>query len=513
MLKLLIAEDEALERKALRFLLDKHYSHCIQIVDEVSNGRDVVERSLLLRPDIILMDINMPILNGLEASNIIKKQCKNTEFIILTAFNYFDYAKKAINIGVSDYLLKPFSNEELFHSLDKVIEKTGSKISSETNNQKLKKNYNKAIPYIEKQIIADIVFGVSMTELKFKEYMEILSIKSTEFCCILFNLDTKGGFDEKSVNTVRHKLNIFFKNSIVGLCLNNIVAFVFDESLSSKILSARLEKILSNLSYDLELGEDENLSIGIGSISEGSNKLYFSYKEAKRSTLSKQISESIDKKEITIDIYNILCGKIINEDLNGANIEFDNILSPLIIKKDSNNCLIIRESILDMLSIIIDNINEFTGKDFKDYDKDKVLKELADLNEFADIKSYASMIIKNLIGFVKNYKKIKNIDVVERVKKYIETNYMNEISLDTLAQYVSMSTFYLSRIFSKTENIHIREYIIKIRMEKAKTMLQEKNIPIKKIAMDVGYTDVNYFSKAFKKYEKISPKQYLVQLE
>ena len=90
---------------------------------------------------------------------------------------------------------------------------------------------------------------------------------------------------------------------------------------------------------------------------------------------------------------------------------------------------------------------------------------------------------------------------------------MNEISLDTLAQHVSMSSFYLSRIFTKTENIHIREYIIEIRMKKAKTMLQEKNIPIKKIAMDVGYTDVNYFSKAFKKYEKMSPKQYVYQLE
>lgn len=513
MLKLLIAEDEALERRALRFLLDKHYSHCIQIVDEVSNGRDAVEKSLLLRPDIILMDIHMPILDGLEASNIIKKECKNAEFIILTAFNYFDYAKKAINIGVSDYLLKPFSNDEFFNSLNKVIEKAGSKISNETKNQKLKKNYSKVVPYIEKQIIADIVFGVSMTEAQFEEYMEILSIKSTEFCCILFSMDTKGVFCEKSVSTIKHKLNIFFRKNIVGLCLNSIVAFVFDESLGSKILGARFKNLLSELSYDLELKTDENLSIGVGSINEGNNKLYFSYKEAKRSTLSEQISKSIEKKDIAIDTYNILCGKIINEDLNGAIIEFDNILSPLIIKKGIYNLLEIKEGISDMLNIIIENINEFTCKDFKDLDKDKVLQELAELNEFADIKSYASVIIKNLIGFIKNYKKSKNIDVVEKVKKYIETNYMNEISLDTLAQYVSLSSFYLSRIFSKTENIHIREYIIKIRMEKAKNMLQEKNIPIKKIAMDVGYTDVNYFSKAFKKYEKMSPKQYVYQLE
>lgn len=513
MLKLLIAEDEALERKALHFLLDKHYSQCIEIVDEVSNGRDAVERALSLRPDIILMDINMPILDGLEASNIIKEQCENTELIILTAFNYFDYAKKAINIGVSDYLLKPFSNEEFFHSVDKVIEKAGSKIANETKNQKLKKNYSKIVPYIEKQIIADIVFGVSITEAKFKEYMEILNIKSAEFCCILFSIDAKGVFDERSVNTIKNKLNILFKKSIVGLCLNNIVAFIFDEALGSKILGARFEDLLSDLSYALELKKDENLEIGVGCINEDTDKLYLSYKEAKRSIISKPISKSIEKKHVVIDTYNILCGKIINEDLNEAIIEFNNILSPLVIKKESCDFLAARSKISNMLTIVIENINEFTGRDFKDFDKDKVLRELTDLNEFADIKSYASMIIKNLIGFIKSYKRSKNIDVVEKVKKYIEENYMNEISLETLAQHVSMSTFYLSRIFSKTENVQIREYIIKIRMEKAKNMLQHKNIPIKKIAMDVGYSDVNYFSKAFKKYEKISPKQYVYQLE
>lgn len=510
MLKLLIAEDEILERRALRFLLDKHYSHCIQIVDEVSNGRDAVERALLLRPDIIFMDINMPILNGLEASNIIKKQCKNTEFIILTAFNYFDYAKKAINIGVSDYLLKPFSNNEFFHSLDKVIEKAGSKVSSETKNQKLEKNYSKLIPYIEKQVIEDIVLGVAMTETQFKEYAEILSIKCTEFCCILFSLDTIGKLEEKNVRTIKHKLNGIFHNSIVGLFLNNIIAFVFDESLDSKILGARFKRILNDLSYELELNEGENLAISIGSINNGTSKMYYSYKEAKRSITLKQISKIIEKKDIGINKYNILCGKIINEDLKGANIEFDNVLDHLTMKKENYDFCVIKESISNMLSIVIDNINEFTGKDFG---KNAVLKELANLSELAQIRSYTSMTIKNLIGFIKKYKKSNNIDVVEKVKKYIEINYMKEISLDTLAQYVSMSTFYLSRIFSKNERMPIREYIIKIRMDKAKAMLQEKNIPIKKIAMDVGYADVNYFSKAFKKYEKISPKQYVRQLE
>ena len=81
------------------------------------------------------------------------------------------------------------------------------------------------------------------------------------------------------------------------------------------------------------------------------------------------------------------------------------------------------------------------------------------------------MILKNLINYISSYKRSKNIDVVKKVKGYIENNYMNDVSLDNLAQYVSMSSFYLSRIFSKADSI--KEYIIKIRMEKAKSMLIE----------------------------------------
>ena len=105
--------------------------------------------------------------------------------------------------------------------------------------------------------------------------------------------------------------------------------------------------------------------------------------------------------------------------------------------------------LLVILDSIIEDINEFIGKDFKSFNKDKILKELIDLREISDLKNCVSMVLKNFINYISSYKKSKNIDVVEKVKNYIENNYMNDISLDNLAQYVSMSSFYLSRIFSK----------------------------------------------------------------
>lgn len=514
LLKLLIAEDEALERKALRFLLDKYFSECIEVVDEVNNGRDAVDKALLLKPHIILMDIHMPIMDGLDAASLIKNNYKEAEFIILTAFNYFDYAKKAIHIGVSDYLLKPFSNDEFIGSLNKVINKINSKNSMVNKNNELKETYKKISPYVEKQMVANIAYGVTLTEEQFNEYRNILNIDSAMFCCITLNLNEKKIFDENDVVEIKNKLSFIFPKIVGGLCLNHIILFVFDENVGSKILSRAFENLLDSIRQDFKLKYDAILSIGTSATNEGLNQLYLCYKEAKRVCESVETNISSVKSEIIRnnsninEVNHILSGKIINEDLTGAIIELDSILSNLLSKNESPDFLIVKKMVLVILDSIIEDIIEFVGKDFKSINKDKILSELVDLKDFSDLKDSISMVLKNFINYISSYKRSKNIDLLEKVKNYIETNYMNDISLDNLAQYVSMSSFYLSRIFSKAYDTNIKEYIIKIRMERAKGMLIEGNKSVKQIAFEVGYLDQNYFSKAFKKYTNISPKEY-----
>ena len=131
------------------------------------------------------------------------------------------------------------------------------------------------------------------------------------------------------------------------------------------------------------------------------------------------------------------------------------------------------------------------------------------LKDILGIKHCTNMIIKKVINFISNYKRSKNIDVIEKAKKYIESNYMKDISLDELSQHVSMSTYYFSRIFSKIEGMNFRDYLIKIRMEKAKSLLRQGDKSIKQVALEAGYVDQNYFSKAFKKYTNLSPKDIL----
>lgn len=518
MLKLMIVEDEALERKALKFLLDKYYKDSIQVVSECSNGRDAVDKAILHKPDIVLMDINMPIMDGLEAATIIKESCRNTEFIILTAFNYFDYAKKAIGIGVSDYLLKPFSNDEFCDAVSKLMDKINTKMSDESINKKLKSTYKKVVPYIEKEMITSIVYGVTLTDEQYNDYRDMLDIKNEKFCSIVFNSNNKKVFSESSIYTIKNKLGILFPKIIGGLCLNDIVLFAFGEDLEGEILSKRFENLLSSLQNELMIDNEVSIYTGVGYVNEGLNKLYLSYKEAKLSSERKRDKDSstssevekeikpetdINKMEVTIS------GRIINEDLDGALLELDNIINNLLSDRELKDFSDIKKGLLEVFKVIKENVSEFTGEDFNNASISKALEELMDLKDVLGLKHYGNMIIKSTISFISNYKRSKNIDVIEKAKRYIESNYMKEINLDELALHVSMSTFYFSRIFTKIEGMNFRDYLIKIRMEKAKSLLRQGNKSIKQVALEVGYIDQNYFSKAFKKYTNMSPKEYI----
>lgn len=518
MLKLIIAEDEALERKALRYLLEKNYKDSIQIVYEVTNGKDAVNKTLELKPDIILMDINMPVMNGLEASRIIKNQCKDIEIVILTAFNYFDYAKTAINIGVCDYLLKPISNSEFFESMEKLKDKINTKISNESKNKKLNENYKKVIPLLEKEMVTNIVYRVSLTDEQLCEYKEILNINGEKYCSMVFSKMDEKKLNDNLVYTIKNKLKMIFSEVVGCICLNDIVLFIFDEDIEGKILGKRFEDTLEGLNLELSVQLEASCFIGIGCIEEETDKFYLSYKEAKLSCESKRNgkvngeyeSQQISSMEFDLSEREIaICGRVINEDLEGAIQELDNIKSSLLSNSETNDFLTIKDKLMNLFNIIIINMSEFIGEDFKSWNTNKELEELIYLKDLKELKYCGNMIIKNFITYISNYKKSKNIDVVEKAKRYIEKNYMNEITLDEVAQYVSLSSFYLSRTFTKIEGVNLRDYLIKIRMEKAKSMLRDGKKSIKQIAMEVGYVDQNYFSKAFKKYTGMSPKDYI----
>lgn len=515
MLRLLIAEDESLEKKALRFLLTKLFKESIQIVGDVSNGRDAVWKALDFQPDIVLMDINMPIINGLEAGEQIKEKLPDTEIIILTAFNHFNYMQTAIHLGVSDYLLKPYTDAEFVASIRRVMKKVEQKKCHQSRIVEINRRYEQTTPFIEKEMVTNIVYGMQMEEEKYSEYRKILDISGRRFVCMIAR-PRKQRMGETAAQSLKNQLKNFFPEVIGNVCLNDIVLFVFDDRLDDKILSGRFEKVLSSIQNGDGTGEPLPFDIGLGCVNEKSGDLYLSYCQAKLELNKKDAQAATPEEENSggpdspgiLRMIKQLSADILNENMEEAFACCDRLLDSEFKKSESPLSLSLMQKYNRILEKIVGNITEFLG-DGCNIRAAEIMGDMPDFLQLSDMQLYAHMVLKKLIRKISAYKKSSSIDIVEKAKKYIEENYRKDIRLEAIAEYASISSYYLSRVFKKVEGIHLKDYLIKVRMEKAKNMLKKENITIKQVSIDVGYPDQNYFSKAFKKYTQLSPKEYI----
>lgn len=164
MYKLMIAEDEPLERLALRKIIQKNFFN-IDVLEDAKNGTEAVENAKIFQPDIILMDIRMPELTGLEAQERITRILPNIKTIVLTAYGEFDYAQKAIKHGVFDYLLKPVRPDDLKRSIESAIESLGKKTAAQpsprSNPDTTQKDalINKVLTCIEQHYCAELTLN------------------------------------------------------------------------------------------------------------------------------------------------------------------------------------------------------------------------------------------------------------------------------------------------------------------------------------------------------------------
>ena len=176
MYKLLIADDEQLERQALRFIIEKNLPD-IQVIGETGDGVSAIHISESEKPDIVLMDIRMPGTNGLEAAKSIRELVPDAVIIMLTAMEEFAYAKEALSIGASEYLLKPVRPDDLVRVLAAVTVKIGEMKEKRQEEIHLRKSLEDALPFIQMSFVYDLISGNIKELAQFRERSRFLGMK------------------------------------------------------------------------------------------------------------------------------------------------------------------------------------------------------------------------------------------------------------------------------------------------------------------------------------------------
>lgn len=497
MIKALIAEDEHLEKKAIKFYLNNNYKEKIKIAAEVSNGEEAVLKALEHNVDLLLLDIKMPKLNGLEAAERLKAEKSDLEIIILTAHSEFDYAKRAIKIGVSDYLVKPYVESDFTEVLDNAIQKieTGKKELLEKN--ELTEKLKKITPILEKEIILNIIYNTKSSLQKFMEHKKLLGISGNNYCFITMNYDNKAEIKNKLYKRAAKELEKMFGGVIAYNGMINSIFLLIDNNLEEKLNSKTYQEFEKEIKNKAD--KKRTLEFVKSSIADDFKKISDIYNETRDNIKDIQLSINNYPYQSEKKIF----AKIIDKNEKLAIKEFNQIYNYLL-KEDKNNLEQIKSFLKRFLVFLNRRLMEYYDKNKSFLEMQKIEKEINLIKKINILKIYFENIIKKLINNLSGDVKEEKIEIIEMVKEYIQKNYSKDINLEDLADYIAFSKYYLSKLFKEVEGINYKDYLIKVRMEEAKKRLRNGD-KIKVVACEVGYSDRNYFSRAFKKYTGISP--------
>lgn len=525
MYKMLLVDDEAAMRNRMIERTDwKQYG--FEIVADAENGLDALEKFEKYLPDVIITDIKMPFMDGLELSRTVLEKHPLTKIIILTGFDDFQYAKKAINLNVIDYILKPITHDNII----KVLTKTKNLLDKEYNEKrditKLKEYYKTSYPIMQNRVLHKFVSGriakdtinerlsyynidikdgpyrVGIIALKDSVTKDKVDVEETNRL-MLYNL-VKDVTDDKSLG-----MPYIYEDMIVV-----IFSFKNKKDIGNKLLDSVIREIEQNVEKYLSF----NIKVAVGHLYDNLEDIHISYREAKSAF---DYASDSNKNEIIyiwdMEPYNR------NKFLNTKNIETNRSIKTGSI----NNALIIINDIFkDIIKLnipekdykfylleyafnIIKNANLQSIEIDDKYSQDSVIKFLKEAKHLEEIKEWIIGLITHVIDEIIKQRDSAINNYTKKAKKYIKDNYKDpDINIEKLCNELYISPNYFCTVFKHTTDTTFTSYLTDTRLEKAKELLKSTDKKSFEIAELIGFSDANYFSYCFKKNVGISPSQY-----
>lgn len=492
MYKLMIVEDEQIERESLQVLIQ----NCDFPIDEImtaKNGQEGLEKYHLYHPDIILADIDMPVLGGLDMVEIIRKNDHKTMCLILTSYDYFSYAKRAIQLDVEDFLLKPAESTVLQKSLSQVIEKLMKNNNMYNQTSTLIKKMKEMKPLAESECFYAIM--MKQNEVKLLETFRLANIVAISCCCVLF--DVKNNLDNQ-VNILRNELEDIGYYVIQGTINNYHILFILGNRVMTEVDKEAILDVLKHDNY-------KEVKWSLGNIQNEIGLFYQSFEDAKYnlnnenqtySVTSDKIQEEQNDKLFALDWSQRIMNSLYSDEQKTIHelcqefIHYDNLKINKLMK------LIISQLIMES------NRKYQLGIEEAD-----VSLEQLEYKNFQNLEFSVSQLLSKIIKPLKNMKYYNNSSLIKKSMNFIEKNYMKPISLNTLADELNVSPFYISKLFSKELGRNFTDVINNIRINQAKRLIRN-DCPFKEVASLVGFGSQSYFTKTFRKIVGMSPTDY-----
>lgn len=534
-IKVFLVEDEMVIRRGIKNSIDwekEGYIFC----GEASDGELAYPMIIKEKPDILITDIRMPFMDGLELCKLVKKELPNIKILILSGYDEFDYAKEAIRLGVTEYLLKPISSGKLLEALNGVSESIRREKEDKDLVRKYMEEMRENTEHEKQKFFEQMIAGnLSMADAleTGKKYEMNLSAGMYNLLLFRFTLGEENrksgellGEAEYAIEKLTERLEYVFEfqRGVEGWAF--LLMADNEEQMSERVkeLSKDLEEIMKNYSTIAYFG-------GIGQPVARLRELEESFREAERALAARftmelnriisvedirmaQNVDTLDDIEITsfgeIEKTRTMLEKFLN---NGAEDEIDEFVDVYIneLPEENLKSVLMRQYIImDAYIVKMSFCEKIEGIEGEMQAQSEELKNsMKTIQTLEEIKNYIRMLLKKIIGVRDTISGRRYSDIIEIAKDQIRKTYMSdEISLNTIAAEVGMSPSYFSSIFSKEMGKTFVEYLTEIRMDRAKELLMCSSMKTSEIGYEVGYKDPHYFSYIFKKTQNCTPKEF-----
>ena len=506
MYKVMVVEDEFIERQALVLMLRNNFPE-LSIIAEASNGIEAINLARKNKPDIVLVDVNIPGINGLEVINTIKKVNQKTSFIIVSSYDNFEYAQQAIKLGVEDYLLKPTRLETLRQAINASILKMKNSFEADSTATALLNRIENIRPMLEHDFIYEVIANGQLAEIR-----RMLAFWGWEdhggFCLVIL---------EKSGSA---KLHSMVKNSleVVG---NKLVSGFFNSQsvfcimIKGEVQNNVIDTICNFIDGFLKEQGFDDFYIGVSKPLENVPDWPNAYRQAK---IALKRAQEEKTRIAQFDISEVLSAA---ESFNEKLKTWTKLLIRAILEDKEDQ----QKKLSEQISLFL--LSEYTFQKAKEESyKLMILLEqelgvtfpylenrpaadtaILELEQPRLLETALFSYIKQVALMVQEFRDQSKNLFVDNALLYIYTHYEKEISLGSIAREIGISPFYLSKLLHRHTNKTCTELIAEKRIEMAKELLL-KNYSSKEVCYQVGFNSQNYFSKIFKKHTGLTPGEF-----
>jgi two-component system, response regulator YesN len=521
MYSVFIVDDEIIVREGLRSKIDWEHSQ-FSFAGEAGDGEIALSMIQDIKPDILITDIRMPFMDGLELAQAVKKMQPWIRIIILSGHDEFDYAKRAISIGVEDYILKPFTLEEMIICLNKAAGELDRQKQQFTDIARMKSELESSYMLSREKLLSDIVLGIvdSSTAIQQADAFNI-NLVSHYYIVSVSIINSKHNDINELIAAKSHVISLVnSETDVIGFFLSPDTFVSILKNGTKEILEDRVFNFADTIQHELLKNTDYSIITAIGPIIDHISQIANSFQEA--STILKQCHFT-DKNKIIFsnDIKKSNDSSIILQEndplvdrLNYADeSELDQIIKEYIslLGENPDHFSIIASYLLVDVIMAVSKVIEELGGNIKEVMPEILTHTFVD-NAVQNQETFISE-IKRVLSAVLKYRNEhiqgRYADIILRAKKYIEKNFANpDICLHSTAEAVNFSPNHFSTIFSQECGTTFIEYLTSVRIAQAKKLLKNTDMKSTDIAYEIGFNDPHYFSFIFKKVTGVSPRDY-----